>query len=122
MYLVNKLCNDEPKKEILEQFKFTILNLLDQLPLFRRHGGSTAFVEGWALYTERLCDEMELYSGNLDRMGVLSFDAWRACRLVVDTGIHAMGWSRQQALDYLAGNTALSIHEVTNEIANHVTD
>ena len=66
------------------------------LPAFRRHAGSTAFVEGWGLYTERLSDEMGLYSGDLDRIGIASFDAWRACRLVVDTGMHALGWSRDR--------------------------
>jgi uncharacterized protein (DUF885 family) len=68
------------------------------LPEFRKHLGPTSFVEGWALYTERLTDEMGLYSADLDRMGKLSFDAWRASRLVVDTGLHVKGWSRQQAI------------------------
>ncbi len=78
------------------------------LPDFRRHLGPTAYFEGWGLYAERLADEMGLYSGDLDRLGMLSFDAWRAARLVVDTGIHAMGWSRQQAIDYMLAHTALS--------------
>ncbi|UCG76382.1 MAG: DUF885 domain-containing protein, partial [Gemmatimonadota bacterium] len=74
--------------------QLAIAQELDGLPAFRRFQGATAFVEGWALYTERLSDEMGLYSGDLDRLGVLSFDAWRASRLVVDTGIHAFGWTR----------------------------
>ena len=78
---------------------------LTDLPDFRRHAGSTAFVEGWGLYTERLSDEMGLYSGDLDRIGILSFDAWRACRLVVDTGMHALGWTRQQAIDFMLEHT-----------------
>ena len=78
------------------------------LPAFRRHLGPTAFVEGWGLYTERLADEMGLYSGDLDRIGMLSFDAWRACRLVVDTGMHALGWTRQQAIDFMLEHTRRS--------------
>jgi uncharacterized protein (DUF885 family) len=93
---------------------------LTGLPLFRRHGGSTAFVEGWALYTERLCDEMGLYTSDVDRLGVLSYDAWRACRLVVDTGIHALGWTREQAIDYLYDNTLLARNNVENEVDRYI--
>ena len=100
--------------------QIAIAQELEQLPLFRRYGGSTAFVEGWALYTERLCDEMGLYSGNLDRLGVLSFDAWRACRLVVDTGIHSMGWSREKAIQYLFENTLLARNNCENEIDRYI--
>jgi len=92
----------------------------DDLPRFRRHLGCTAFVEGWALYTERLCDEMGLYSGDLDRLGMLSYDAWRACRLVVDTGIHAFGWSREQAIDYLLANTLLARNNIENEVDRYI--
>jgi uncharacterized protein (DUF885 family) len=91
------------------------------LPAFRRHLGPTAFFEGWGLYTERLSDEMGLYSGDLDRIGVLSFDAWRACRLVVDTGMHAFGWTRQQAIDYMVANTVLAENNVINEIDRYIT-
>ena len=90
------------------------------IPRFRRHGGSTAFAEGWALYTERLCDEMGLYSGDLDRMGVLSYDAWRASRLVVDTGLHHFGWSREQAIDYLFENTLLARNNVETEVDRYI--
>jgi uncharacterized protein (DUF885 family) len=86
------------------------------LPTFRRHGDYNAFVEGWALYSERLADEMGLYKDDLTRLGMLSGQAWRACRLVVDTGIHAMGWSRQQAIDFMKENTAMSDQEVANEV------
>src|SRR5690606_28414786 len=88
--------------------QIAIAQELGAMPAFRKHEGQTVFVEGWALYTERLSDELGLYPEDLDRMGVLSFDAWRAGRLVVDTGIHAMGWSRQQAVDYLVAHTALA--------------
>jgi uncharacterized protein (DUF885 family) len=90
------------------------------IPEFRRHLGVTAFVEGWALYTERLADEMGLYSGDLDRMGMLSFDAWRASRLVVDTGLHVLGWSRQQAMQYLRENTALAENNIENEVDRYI--
>ena len=93
---------------------------LTDLPDFRRHIGPTAFVEGWGLYTERLADEMGLYSGDLDRIGVLSFDAWRACRLVVDTGMHALGWTRQQAIDYMLEHTVLAENNVVNEIDRYI--
>ena len=81
----------------------------------------TAFVEGWALYTERLADEMKLYSGDLDRIGMLSYDAWRGCRLVVDTGIHAMGWSRQRAIDYMMENSVLAKNNIENEVDRYIT-
>ena len=91
------------------------------LPEFRRHLGSTAFVEGWALYAERLADEMGLYSGDLDRIGLLSYDAWRASRLIVDTGIHAFGWPRQEAVDFLRDNTLLAESNIENEVDRYIT-
>jgi len=86
------------------------------VPEFRKHQKVTAFAEGWALYAERLADEMGLYSSDIDRIGMLSYDAWRACRLVVDTGLHAMGWTRREAADYLTENSLLSATDVENEI------
>ena len=94
---------------------------LDALPAFRRHGQFTAFVEGWALYTERLSDELGLYSGDTDRLGMLAFDAWRASRLVVDTGLHAKGWTRQQAVDFLTENTPLAVNNIDNEVDRYIT-
>ena len=94
---------------------------LTGVPEFRKHQGSTAFVEGWALYTERLADEMGLYSGDIDRIGMLSFDAWRSCRLVVDSGLHAMGWSRQQAIDYMLANSILAENNIVNEVDRYLT-
>ena len=93
---------------------------LGALPAFRKHAGFTAFVEGWALYTEQLAEEMGLYSGDLDRMGMLSYEAWRAARLVVDTGIHAMGWSRAQAKAYMAKHTALAANNIDNEVDRYI--
>jgi uncharacterized protein (DUF885 family) len=90
------------------------------VPAFRRFLGLTAFVEGWALYVERLADEMGLYHGDLDRMGMLSFDAWRASRLVVDTGIHAEGWTRAQAITFMMDHTALARTNIENEVDRYI--
>jgi uncharacterized protein (DUF885 family) len=90
------------------------------LPTFRRNGLVTVYVEGWGLYTERLADEMGLYSGDLQRMGILSFDSWRAGRLVVDTGLHALGWSRQQAIDYLTENSPQAPNNIVNEVDRYI--
>jgi uncharacterized protein (DUF885 family) len=100
--------------------QFSLAQELEELPRFRRFGYVTAFSEGWALYTERLADELGLYSGDLERFGMLSFDSWRACRLVVDTGLHALGWSRDQAIDYLLANSALTRTNIENEVDRYV--
>ena len=100
--------------------QIAIAQELANLPAFRRHLGPDAFFEGWGLYTERLADEMGLYTGDLDRIGVLSFDAWRASRLVVDTGLHAMGWTRQQAIDFMLEHTALAPNNIANEVDRYI--
>ena len=100
--------------------QFALAQELEELPRFRRFGYVTAFSEGWALYTERLADELGLYSGDLERFGMLSFDSWRACRLVVDTGLHQRGWSRDQAIGYLLANSALTRGNVENEVDRYV--
>lgn len=89
---------------------------IEGLPAFRRHSLVTAYVEGWGLYSERLADEMGLYSGDLDRFGIASFDAWRACRLVVDTGMHALGWSRSRAIAFMTEHTVLGENNIANEV------
>ena len=94
---------------------------LEGVPAFQRNLGPTAFAEGWGLYTERLADEMGLYSSEMSRFGVISFDAWRAGRLVVDTGIHAFGWSRAQAVDYLRDHTALGYNNIDNEVDRYIS-
>jgi uncharacterized protein (DUF885 family) len=94
---------------------------LTGVPTFRKHQGVTAFVEGWGLYAERLADDMGLYSGDVDRIGMLSYDAWRACRLVVDTGLHAQGWSRKQAIDYMIENSILAENNIVNEVDRYLT-
>jgi uncharacterized protein (DUF885 family) len=100
--------------------QFALAQERQELPRFRRFGYVTAFSEGWALYTERLADEMGLYSGDLARFGMLSFDSWRACRLVVDTGLHQFGWSRGRAIDYLLANSALTRTNIENEVDRYV--
>jgi uncharacterized protein (DUF885 family) len=91
------------------------------LPAFRRLSwGHTAFVEGWALYTERLADEMGLYRTDLDRLGMLASDSWRACRLVVDTGLHALGWTRQQAIDFMNAHAPVSREEIVVEVDRYI--
>ena len=102
--------------------QIAIAQELEHLPAFRRFNGSTAYIEGWGLYTERLSEEMGLLSGPSDRFGVLSFDAWRASRLVVDTGIHAMGWTRNQAIEFLTAHTALGANNITNEVDRYIAD
>ena len=90
-------------------------------PDFRRNDYISAYGEGWALYAEKLGIEMNIYETPYEDFGRLTYEMWRACRLVIDTGVHAKGWSRQQALDYLSGNTALSIHEITTEIDRYIS-
>ena len=101
--------------------QIAIAQEIEEVPAFRRHGGITAFVEGWALYTERLAEEMGMYTGDVDRLGMLSFDAWRASRLVVDTGVHHMGWTRTQAEDFMVENTPLARNNIVNEVDRYIT-
>ncbi|MEO6774545.1 MAG: DUF885 domain-containing protein [Kofleriaceae bacterium] len=100
--------------------QIAIAQELGALPAFRKLDGSTAYIEGWALYTERLADEMGLYTSDLDRLGKLSFDAWRAARLVVDTGIHALGWTRAQAEAFMHAHTALTEINISNEVDRYI--
>jgi len=93
---------------------------LDHLPAFRRALVLTAYEEGWGLYAESLGTEAGFYTDPYSRFGQLTYEMWRACRLVVDTGIHAFGWERQRAIDYLGSNTALSELEVTTEIDRYI--
>ena len=90
------------------------------LPEFRRFAGFTAFVEGWALYAERLGLEVGFYKDPYSDFGRLSYEMWRACRLVVDTGIHYLGWSRSQAIVYMSENTALSLHNIEAEVDRYI--
>jgi len=94
---------------------------LGEQPAFRRNDYISAYGEGWALYAEKLGIEMGIYETPYQDFGRLTYEMWRACRLVIDTGIHAKGWSRKQAQDYLAENTALSLHEVTTEVDRYIS-
>jgi len=93
---------------------------IEGLPRFRRQASFTAFIEGWGLYSERLGDEMGLYEDDLSRFGMLTYQAWRACRLVVDTGLHAMKWTREQAIAFFRENLALNETEVLNEVDRYI--
>jgi len=94
---------------------------LTDVPNFRRNLYLSAYGEGWALYTEALGEEMGFYKNPYSKFGKLTYEMWRACRLVVDPGIHAYGWSREQAIAYLADNTALSMHECTTETDRYIS-
>jgi uncharacterized protein (DUF885 family) len=102
-------------------FQLTIAMESTGLPLARRVLHDTACAEGWGLYSERLADEMGLYSDDVARMGLFVADSWRASRLVVDTGLHALGWSRQQAVDWLAANTPMPRIEVEAEVDRYIS-
>ncbi len=92
------------------------------MPDFRKHATFfTAFVEGWGLYSERLGIEMGLYDTPAKDFGRLSYEMWRACRLVVDTGIHVKGWTRAQAIQFMLENTALSRHNIEAEVNRYIT-
>ncbi|MCF8713487.1 DUF885 domain-containing protein [Joostella atrarenae] len=92
----------------------------DSIPQFRRNLYLSAYGEGWALYTESLADEMGIYTTPYEEFGKLTYEMWRACRLVVDTGIHAKGWTRDEVLDYMRSNTALSEHEINTETDRYI--
>jgi len=100
--------------------QLAIAGELEGVPDFRKHIRNAAYAEGWGLYTERLSDEMGLYSGAVDRMGMFSADSMRACRLVVDTGLHALGWSREQAVQYMVDNSPLAEGVVRPEVDRYI--
>jgi len=93
---------------------------LEGVPEFRRFGGYTAFVEGWGLYSESLGGELGLYTDPYSKFGQLTYEMWRAIRLVIDTGIHTMGWTRQQAIDYFKANAAKTEHDITVEVDRYI--
>jgi len=93
---------------------------MENVPEFRKYSSYTAFAEGWALYCEHLGTDMGFYKDPYSKFGQLTFEMWRACRLVIDTGIHSQGWSRQQAIDYLMTNAGKDEHEATVEIDRYI--
>ena len=101
--------------------QIALANELENVPKFRKHSGHTAFVEGWGLYSESLGDEMGIYDDPYSKFGQLTYEMWRACRLVVDTGIHAFDWDRQRAIDFMAENTAKTIFDIQNEIDRYIS-
>ena len=93
----------------------------DSIPKFRKNLYLSAYGEGWGLYTEFLADEMGMYTTPYEKFGQLTYEMWRACRLVVDTGIHAKKWTREQVVDFMASNTALSLHEISTETDRYIS-
>ncbi len=130
-YLINLYQPERQPRGIVEGVAFhetipghhlqiTIAQELQGVHPLQRYMGTGAFSEGWGLYTERLADEMKLYSSDLDRLGMLSLQAFRAGRLVVDAGIHALGWTREQAIDYMTANTAESAQTIEAEVDRYI--
>ncbi|MET0133991.1 MAG: DUF885 domain-containing protein [Kibdelosporangium sp.] len=101
-------------------FQIALAQELTELHMLRRVASITAYVEGWALYTERLADEMGLFSDDVARLGMLAEDSMRAARLVVDTGLHAMGWTRAQTVEYLRANTVMPEVEIQSEVDRYI--
>ena len=100
--------------------QLAVASELKDVPDFRKHIHNSAYAEGWGLYTERLSDEMGLYSSAVDRIGMFSADSMRACRLVVDTGLHALGWSREQAVEYMVENSPLAEGVIRPEVDRYI--
>ena len=95
---------------------------LGEVPNFRKYGGYTAFSEGWGLYSESLGEDMGLYGDPYDKFGQLTYEMWRAVRLVVDTGIHYYKWDRQRAIDFFKDNAAKTDQDIVNEIDRYISN
>jgi prolyl oligopeptidase len=100
--------------------QISISQELENVPEFRKHGGFTAFSEGWGLYAEKLGEEMGFYKDPYSKFGQLTYEMWRACRLVVDTGMHAFEWSRERAIKYMSDNTAKTQNDIVVEIDRYI--
>ena len=103
-------------------FQLALQQEMGEMPNFRKYGGYTAFIEGWGLYAESLGEEMGLYSDPYDKFGQLTYEMWRAVRLVVDTGMHYYKWDRQKAIDYFKDNAAKTDQDIVNEIDRYISD
>ncbi|MEO6333428.1 MAG: DUF885 domain-containing protein, partial [Pyrinomonadaceae bacterium] len=103
-------------------FQLALQQEMGEMPNFRKYGGYTAFIEGWGLYSESLGEEMGLYSDPYDKFGQLTYEMWRAVRLVVDTGMHYYKWDRQKAIDYFKDNAAKTDQDIVNEIDRYISD
>jgi uncharacterized protein (DUF885 family) len=101
-------------------FQIAIAQELENVPTFRRNSQFTAFTEGWGLYAESLGPELGMYSDPYSRFGQLTYEMWRAVRLVVDTGMHAKGWTRQQAIDFFVANSSKPLHDIEVEIDRYL--
>ncbi len=101
-------------------FQIALAQEMENVPEFRRHIGPTAFVEGWALYAESLGPDLGFYKDPYSKFGQLTYEMWRAIRLVLDTGIHSMGWTRQQAIDFFRENSAKTEHDITVEVDRYI--
>ena len=101
-------------------FQISIAQELENVPSFRKYQGITAFVEGWGLYSEELGEFMGIYDDPYDKFGQLTYDMWRAIRLVVDTGMHYKGWSREEAINLFIENSAKSILDINNEVDRYI--
>src|SRR4029079_6134324 len=93
---------------------------MDKLPNFRKHGHFTAYVEGWGLYAESLGYDLGMYADPYSRFGQLTYDMWRSIRLVLDTGIHSMGWTRQQSIDFFKDNSSKALHDIEVEVDRYI--
>src|ERR1051326_6423542 len=93
---------------------------LENVAAFRQHVGYSAFVEGWALCCESICEELGLYKEPYSRFGQLSYEMWRAVRLVVDTGMHTMGWTRERAIQFFKDNTGKTDQDITVEVDRYI--
>jgi len=132
-YMVNTYALDQRAKWEMEalslhesvpghHLQIALAQELQGVPNFRRYGGYTAFVEGWALYCEGLGPQLGLYKDPYSKFGQLTYDMWRAVRLVIDTGMHEFGWSRQQAIDYFTQNSAKTDHDIIVEVDRYISD
>ncbi|HEY4233366.1 MAG TPA: DUF885 domain-containing protein, partial [Lacipirellulaceae bacterium] len=118
LYTLQSLCLHEAVPG--HHLQIALQHEIEGQPKFRKYSGFTAFTEGWALYAEHLGLEAGFYDDPYSDFGRLTMEVWRACRLVVDTGIHYMGWTREQAVEYMRANSAMSEHDIRSEVDRYI--